>query len=244
MEFGKTCQFLFYTSSIPEKWHRWKSRSTSESGLDGRWWSDSMECYTYLRNVTDLLSDGKTPYDRRFGEPFKGPIILFGALVENHPISQRDQARIHQFGETASPGIFLGSELVAGWIWKGFSASRPGRFGKVGCIRHLSSKNQRERNIDQTKSSHKGEEFKFPVADGTAKMSGRDYEFREPTLRRSEDLSGELQGASGEFQPADTADDAEAPPIFGRYKVTSSVVITMNLGFNSSCRRKKHSLFH
>ena len=30
-------------------------------------WSDSMECYTYLRNVTDLLSDGKTPYERRFG---------------------------------------------------------------------------------------------------------------------------------------------------------------------------------
>ena len=27
-----------------------------------------MECYTYLRNVTDLLSDGKTPYERRFGK--------------------------------------------------------------------------------------------------------------------------------------------------------------------------------
>ena len=25
-----------------------------------------MECYTYLRNVTDILSDGKTPYERRF----------------------------------------------------------------------------------------------------------------------------------------------------------------------------------
>ena len=30
-----------------------------------------MECYTYLRNVQDLLSDGKTPYERRFGKPFK-----------------------------------------------------------------------------------------------------------------------------------------------------------------------------
>ena len=41
-----------------------------------------MECYTYLRNVTDLLSDGKTPCERRFGQPFKGPIIPFGSLVE------------------------------------------------------------------------------------------------------------------------------------------------------------------
>ena len=29
-----------------------------------------MECYTHLRSVTDLLSDGKTPYERRFGQPF------------------------------------------------------------------------------------------------------------------------------------------------------------------------------
>ena len=32
--------------------------------------------------------------------------------------------------------------------------------------------------------------------------------------------------------------------ISGRFKVTSSVVITMNLEFNSMCRRKKHSLVH
>ena len=58
-----------------------------QSGLNENWWADSMECYTYLRNVTDLLSDGKTPYERRFGEPFKGPIIPFGTLVEYYTIS-------------------------------------------------------------------------------------------------------------------------------------------------------------
>ena len=46
-----------------------------QSGLNESWWADSMECYTYLRNVTDLLSDGKTPYERRFGKPFGG--LLF-----------------------------------------------------------------------------------------------------------------------------------------------------------------------
>ena len=48
-----------------------------QSGLDNEWWADSMECYTYLRNVTDLLSDGKTPYERRFGKPFNGPVKPF-----------------------------------------------------------------------------------------------------------------------------------------------------------------------
>ena len=29
-----------------------------QSGLDEKWSADSMECYTYLRNIQDLLSDG------------------------------------------------------------------------------------------------------------------------------------------------------------------------------------------
>ena len=63
-----------------------------QSGLDENWWANSMECYTYLRNVQDLLSDGKTLYERRFGQPFQGPIIPFGSLVEYHPITAKDQS--------------------------------------------------------------------------------------------------------------------------------------------------------
>ena len=72
-----------------------------------------MECYCYLRNVQDLLADGKTPYARRFGEPCKGPVIPFGAMVEYYPISSRDQSRLHQCGKKVLPGIFLGYELIA-----------------------------------------------------------------------------------------------------------------------------------
>ena len=49
-----------------------------------------MDCFCYLRNIQDLLSDGKTPYERRFGQRSKGPIIPFGSLVEYHPISAKD----------------------------------------------------------------------------------------------------------------------------------------------------------
>ena len=31
-----------------------------QSGLDEKWSADSMECYCYLRDVRDLLADGKT----------------------------------------------------------------------------------------------------------------------------------------------------------------------------------------
>ena len=53
-----------------------------------------MECYTHLRNVTDLLSDGKTPKERRFGKSFEGPIIPCGSLVEYHPTTAKDQSRM------------------------------------------------------------------------------------------------------------------------------------------------------
>ena len=52
------------------------------------------------------------------------------------------------------------------------------------------------------------------------KLSGRDYEFREPTPRReptvrSEDFSRELHAESGESQPTEPTDDAEARAVLG-----------------------------
>ena len=38
----------------------------------------------------------------------EGPIIPFGSLVEYHPITAKDQSRIHQFGKKVLPGLFLG----------------------------------------------------------------------------------------------------------------------------------------
>ena len=74
--------------------HRVKQGTSAvllQSGLNESWCADSMECYTYLRNVTNLFSDGKTPFGRRFGQPFTGPIIPFGSLVEYHPETVKDQ---------------------------------------------------------------------------------------------------------------------------------------------------------
>ena len=85
-----------------------------QSGLDEKWWADSMECYTYLWNIQDLLSDGKTPYERRFGQPFKAPIIPFGSLVEYYPIFAKEESIIHQFGQKVLPGLFFGYALYAG----------------------------------------------------------------------------------------------------------------------------------
>ena len=43
------------------------SKVLLQSGLDEKWWADSMECYCNLRHLQDILAEGKTPYARRFG---------------------------------------------------------------------------------------------------------------------------------------------------------------------------------
>ena len=55
------------TNGIAERAVRRVKEGTSavllQSGLDENWWADSMECFTYLRNVQDLLPDGR-PHTR------------------------------------------------------------------------------------------------------------------------------------------------------------------------------------
>ena len=64
-------------------------------------------------------------------------------------------------------------------------------------------------NAKEVLTPTKRDEFIFPIADGTAKLSGRDQEFREPTPRQhrpvwNEDFSRELQGESDGFLPTET----------------------------------------
>ena len=113
LELGGSCEDLSWnhctslhrsvTDGIAERAVRRIKEGTSavlsQSGLDEKWWADSLECHCRLRNVQDLLADVKTPYERRFGENFQGPVIPFGAMVEYHPISSRDQSRLHHFGK-------------------------------------------------------------------------------------------------------------------------------------------------
>ena len=106
------------TNGIAERVVRRTKEGTSavllQYGLDETWWADSVECCCYLRSVQDLLEDGKTPYERRFGEPLKGLVIPFGSMVEYHSISAKHQSRLHQSGKKVLLVRCLGYALYAG----------------------------------------------------------------------------------------------------------------------------------
>ena len=215
LEFGQACEDLSWnhctstphrseTNGIAERAVRRVKEGTSavllQSGLNESWWADSLECYTYLRNVTYLLSDGKTPYDRRFGQPLKGPIIPFGSLVEYHPITAKDQSRIHQFGMKVLLGWFLGYAQYAGGIWKGDVLVAD--LGELETMDASEIYSKRLNGKDVVFPKEKGE-FILPIADGRIKPLAGDQDLRTSTLIRQRpirreshlDFLGESEGS-------------------------------------------------
>ena len=111
------------TNGIAESCVRKVKQGTSccliQSGLASEWWRESSRCFCFLSVAVDKFHDGFTAYHRRFGHPFDGPIYPFGCKVHYHPISDKDKARLHQFGAKTLPGIFVGYNQRAGGQWSG-----------------------------------------------------------------------------------------------------------------------------
>ena len=183
--------------------------------------------------------------------PLNGPVIPFGATVENHAISAKDQSRLHQFGPKVLPGIFLGYVLYAGGIWKGDII--------VADIQELeqvdaSDLHARRLNAKEVLTPQRSGSFRFSVADGTVKIFGREQRLRTLTLTRDRPERGEeqkiLRGKSDELDPPtslqedSTRDDEEAKNDFRTtYRIMHFIVITLNPESNCTCRKKKQFLF-
>ena len=111
-------------------------------------------------------------------EPFKGPVIPFGAMVEYHHISARDRPWLHQFGKKVLPGIFLGYALSAGRIWKGDILVADSEELEEMDASEIHAKRL---NAKEVLTPMSGEKFIFPIADGTVKISGADQDLKTST---------------------------------------------------------------
>ena len=126
-------------------------------------------------------------------------------MIEHHPISAKNLSRLHQFGKKVLPGVFLGCVLYAVSIWK----------GDIWVADIASEIRARRLNAKEVITRSSAEHFKFPIADGTVMLSGRDQVFRRSTSiqhpARGEKHNGDLQGESDWSQSSDTlTDDGEA----------------------------------
>ena len=108
-------------------------------------------------------------------------------MVENHPITAKDQSRIHQFGKTVLPGLFLGYALYAGGIWKGDVLIADFEELETMDASEIYSKRLNAKEVIFPKQG----EFIFPIADGRIKTPGGDQDLRTSASIRHRTIRGE-----------------------------------------------------
>ena len=117
---------------------------------NGGW--GSMECYTYLRNFQDLVWWENSMWKEVRRYHLMAPVIPSGAMVEYHPVSAKDQSRLHQFGPKVLASIFLGYALYAGWnLERRHHGRRHWRIGGDGRIWTPRPKAQRKESANAAK---------------------------------------------------------------------------------------------
>ena len=72
------------------------------SGVPEEGWYCAMECSCYLRNVHDKMADGKTAFEKKYGQKFDGPIHCFRNVGWAHPDYREGH---HRFGHTTVKNI-------------------------------------------------------------------------------------------------------------------------------------------
>ena len=148
----------FHTSSIWDDWDCRKSSAQSKGrnvcsivAMDEIWWSGSMDCYCYLRNVQDLVADGRTPCERRFGGPFLGPfrseqwlkVFRFLHTTSHGSTNLVRKACQEYFSDT----LWLRERISKGDIF----GCRHWGAGKIGRVRNLRWKGPNAKEITSKK---------------------------------------------------------------------------------------------
>ena len=80
--------------------------SSGSVGSSEKWWEKTMECFCYLRNKQGQLRDRTLPYERRFGTPFDGAVIPFGASFSRKRQQSSKQVRRLKGGVRPLGSIF------------------------------------------------------------------------------------------------------------------------------------------
>ena len=70
-------------------------------------------------NLTKRVDADAIPWDLRFGEPFGGMNVPFGAKVLYWNDPKRKATAPSKFGPSSAEGVFLGYHIQPGFIWKG-----------------------------------------------------------------------------------------------------------------------------
>ena len=139
-----------------------------QGGFQPAWWADGMSYYTFVHNVSDKLSDGMTPYEKRFGIKFDGPLYPLGCEVQYKPSSPVVQSQMHPMGSKTLAGVFLGYKQKVGGDWSGdLLVADWEDFEKADHVGNIPVRSIKAAEITPTWYSN---DFRFPLATGVLRQ--------------------------------------------------------------------------
>ena len=173
-----------------------------QSGLPEYFWPDAVRCFAFLYNVTVHQHDGKTPYLKRFGSEFDGPLLPFGSAVSYKPSDDATLATIPKFGERTTPGLFAGYHLHNGCTWsKDLYFYNIAKLQNATELHHIHHHRVKEFVVPQR--------VVYPVADGTISLlSELD---RTPRLLHDQPVLPDIIDTGGDTVPDHDTSDAGGP---------------------------------
>ena len=226
LEFGKACEDLSWnhytstphrseTNGIAERTLRRVKEGTSavllQSGLKESWWADSMEWYTYLRNVTDLFLMGRRPMKDVLGNHLNDRLFhSVHWLIITLKLRRTSQESINLERKSY---LDCSSDMLCtrGGIWKGDVLVADLEELETMDASEIYSKRLNAKEVIFPKEKGK---YIFPIADGRIKTLGGDQDLRTSTLVRHRpnreesniDFLGESEGSLP--RPQDSLPDA------------------------------------
>ena len=159
------------------------------------------DAFHFLYNVTVHQHDGKTPYQKRFGSEFPGPLLPFGSAVSYKPSDDATLATLPKFGERTTPGLFAGYHLHNGCTWsKDLYFYNISKLQNATELHHIHHHRVKEFVIPQR--------IVYPVADGTISLlSELD---RMPRLLHDQPVQPDAIDTGGDSVPDHETDTSNA----------------------------------
>ena len=89
-----------------------------QSGMPEKYWPLASHHHAFALNLAKRFDTGVVPWEARFGEPFTGLVVPFGAKVLYWHNPKQNVPETSKFSSTGVEGIFLGYHVQPGFIFK------------------------------------------------------------------------------------------------------------------------------
>ena len=174
-----------------------------QAGLPDKLWPLAAQHHAMALNATKRLDNGIVPWEARYGEPFSGIMIPFGARVLYWNNPKQNIPASSKFAPTGVEGIFLGYHIQPGFVWKEEYLVTPVKgcdFAfEIGNFPILRSKRMELLPGD----------FTFPMR---SEQLALQESLRKPTLADQDCSWGDTEGAGTRAPPGDSPDEPLPPP--------------------------------